>query len=151
MNIKTSTLVRKIELQEIMKMIPHRYPFLLIDQVDITADIEAVGKKSVTINEPFFQGHFPKNPVMPGVLIVESMAQTSAVLVVEITKENPGNIVYFMSIDRARFRKPVVPGDQIYLFIKKIKYSGNVWKFEGNAFVEGNLIAEAKFSAMIME
>ncbi len=151
MNIKTSTLVRKIELQEIMKMIPHRYPFLLIDQVDITSDIEAVGKKSVTINEPFFQGHFPKNPVMPGVLIVESMAQTSAVLVVEITKENPGNIVYFMSIDRARFRKPVVPGDQIYLFIKKIKNRGNVWKFEGNAFVEGNLIAEAKFSAMIME
>ena len=88
---------------------------------------------------------------MPGVLIVESMAQTSAVLVVEITKENPGNIVYFMSIDRARFRKPVVPGDQISLFIKKLKNRGNVWKFEGNAFVEGNLIAEAKFSAMIME
>ena len=151
MNTKTSTLVRKIEIQEIMEMIPHRYPFLLIDQVDITSDIEAVGKKSVTINEPFFQGHFPKNPVMPGVLIVESMAQTSAVLVVEITKENPGNIVYFMSIDRARFRKPVVPGDQISLFIKKLKNRGNVWKFEGSAFVEGNLMAEAKFSAMIME
>jgi 3-hydroxyacyl-[acyl-carrier-protein] dehydratase len=151
MNAKASPRVRKIEIQEIMEMIPHRYPFLLIDQVDIMSDIEAVGKKSVTINEPFFQGHFPKNPVMPGVLIVESMAQTSAVLVVEITKENPGNIVYFMTIDRARFRKPVVPGDQISLFIKKLKNRGNVWKFEGNAFVEGNLIAEAKFSAMIME
>ncbi len=141
-----------IEIGEIMKMIPHRYPFLLIDRVrDIVAGESAVGIKNVTINEPFFAGHFPGHPIMPGVLIIEAMAQTSAVLVVDSMESKDDHLVYFMTIDQARFRKPVMPGDQLELTVTKQRSRGNVWKFKGEARVDGKLMAEAIFSAMIVD
>lgn len=137
----------------IMQMIPHRYPFLMIDRVvEIELDVRAVGIKNVSINEPHFQGHFPRQPVMPGVLIVESMAQTAAVLVVETLEQAAaGKLVYFMSIDEARFRKPIFPGDQVRVEVSKLRNRGPVWKFRGEAKVDGKLMAEAVFTAMIMD
>ncbi len=134
-------------------MIPHRYPFLMIDRmVDVIADKSAVGIKNVTINEPFFQGHFPSLPVMPGVLIIEAMAQTAAVLVVQtMGQQAEGKLVYFMSIDQARFRKPIGPGDCVRIHVEKQRSRGNVWKFKGQARVEDNLMAEATFAAMIVD
>lgn len=141
-----------IEVSEIMEMIPHRYPFLLIDRVrDIVAGESAVGVKNVTINEPFFEGHFPGHPIMPGVLIVEAMAQTSAVLVIDSMGKKENRLVYFMTVDQARFRKPVLPGDQLELAVTKQRSRGNVWKFKGEAHVDGKLMAEAVFSAMIVD
>ncbi len=141
-----------VEIGEIMQMIPHRYPFLLIDRVrDIVAGERAVGIKNVTINEPFFEGHFPGHPIMPGVLIVEAMAQTSAVLVVDTMGKKENRVVYFMTIDLARFRKPVMPGDQLELTVTKERSRGNVWKFKGEAHVGDRLMAEAVFSAMIVD
>ena len=143
---------KAIEIDEIMAMIPHRSPFLLIDRVEnLVVDEKAVGIKNVTINEPFFDGHFPGHPIMPGVLIIEAMAQTSAVLVVKTTETNNENLVYFMTIERAQFRRPITPGDQIKLHVQKQKSRGNVWKFKGEARVDGNLMAEAAYSAMIMD
>ena len=134
-------------------MIPHRYPFLMIDRViDIVPDESAVGIKNVTINEPFFQGHFPGHPVMPGVLIIEAMAQTAAVLVVRtMGRESEGKLVYFMSVDQARFRKPVGPGDSLKIHVSKQRNRGNVWKFKGEARVGDTLMAEATFAAMIVD
>ncbi|KLN61468.1 3-hydroxyacyl-ACP dehydratase [Kiloniella spongiae] len=144
---------RSVGILEIKEMIPHRYPFLLIDRVDnIIKDEGAVGLKNVTINEPFFEGHFPRQPIMPGVLIVEAMAQTAAVLVVEtLDGEAAGKLVYFMTVDEARFRKPVTPGDQLKIHVTKTRSRGAVWKFEGKAMVDGKLVAQAKFAAMIMD
>jgi len=140
-----------IEIEQIIKMIPHRYPFLMIDRVvEIVPDKSAIGIKNVTINEPYFKGHFPDRPIMPGVLIIEAMAQTAAVFVIDGLKEGADNqAVYFMSIDSARFRKPVTPGDMMKLKIVKKQSRGNVWKFDGEAYVEENLVAESTFSAMI--
>jgi len=145
--------VEEIDILRIMDMIPHRYPFLMIDRVtDVVPDESAVGIKNVTINEPFFQGHFPGHPVMPGVLIIEAMAQTSAILVVKtMGEEAEGKLVYFMTVDKARFRKPVTPGDRLYIQVEKQRNRGNVWKFEGKAMVDGVLVAEAIFSAMIVD
>ncbi|MBM08619.1 MAG: 3-hydroxyacyl-[acyl-carrier-protein] dehydratase FabZ [Magnetovibrio sp.] len=144
--------LRVINIDEIMEMIPHRYPFLLIDRVkDIVSGESAIGIKNVTSNEPYFEGHFPNHPIMPGVLIIEAMAQTSAVLVVETMGRRKDRLVYFMTIDQARFRKPVVPGDQLELSVHKERNRANVWKFKGRAHVGGDLKAEAIFSAMIME
>ncbi len=142
-----------VDINAIMRMIPHRYPFLMIDKVaDIVANESAVGIKNVSIAEPHFQGHFPTRPVMPGVLIVEAMAQTAAVLVVEtLGAEAAGKLVYFMSVDRARFRKPVVPGDVLYVHVTKDRTRGSVWRFNGEAKVDGTLVAEATFTAMIMD
>jgi 3-hydroxyacyl-[acyl-carrier-protein] dehydratase len=142
-----------IEVERIMQMIPHRYPFLMIDRVvEIVPDATAVGIKNVSINEPFFQGHFPQRPVMPGVLIIEAMAQTAAVLVVHtLGKASEGKLVYFMSVDSARFRRPVVPGDQLRIHVSKQRSRGNVWKFSGEAKVNGTLVAEATYAAMIMD
>ena len=142
-----------VDILRIMEMIPHRHPFLLIDRVEAIKNHEsAVGIKNVSINEHYFQGHFPTQPVMPGVLIVESMAQTAAVLVVRsLGEEAEGKLVFFMGIDKARFRKPVVPGDVLKLYCKVIRNRGNVWKFEGRAMVDGELHADAIFSAMIMD
>ena len=143
---------RTIEIGEIMEMIPHRYPFLLVDKVtDVIPDASAIGIKNVTMNEPFFQGHFPDHPIMPGVLIVEAMAQTSAILVIEATGKKASGVVYFMTIEQARFRRPVGPGDRLELHVEKQRSRGNVWKFRGEAKVDGRLMAEATYSAMIVE
>lgn len=142
-----------IDIVRIMEMIPHRYPFLLIDRIlEITPDSSAIGLKNLSINEAFFQGHFPRAPVMPGVLIIEAMAQTAAVLVVEtLGKEAEGKLVYFMSVDGARFRKPVVPGDALHIHVTKDRNKGPVWKFVGQGMVDGKLVAEATIAAMIRD
>lgn len=142
-----------LDIQRIMEMIPHRYPMLMIDRViDAVADSHATGVKAVTINEPFFAGHFPSRPVMPGVLIVEAMAQTAAVLVIHTLGASfEGKLVYFMAIDNARFRRPVLPGDTLHVRVQKRRQRGNVWKFDATAKVEGQLVAEATYSAMIVD
>ena len=144
---------KDIDIERIMEMIPHRYPFLMIDKVtDVIPGVSAVGIKNVTINEPFFQGHFPSHPVMPGVLLVEAMAQTSAVFVVQsMGVESEGKLVYFMSVNNARFRKPVTPGDTLSITVTKLRNRGNVWKFSGEAWVGETLMAESTFSAMIVD
>lgn len=153
MEAKTQEAVGEVDIERIMRLIPHRYPFLMIDRVvEIMSGEAATGIKNVSINEFFFQGHFPQRPVMPGVLIIEAMAQTAAVLVVHtLGTESQGKLVYFMSIDSARFRHPVVPGDRLAVRVVKKHSRGNVWKFEGEASVEGKLVAEATFAAMIMD
>jgi len=142
-----------LDLHEIMKMIPHRYPFLMIDRVeDVRLDESALGIKNVTINEPYFQGHFPGHPIMPGVLIIEAMAQTAAVCAIAtFGTEAEGKLVYFMTVEGARFRKPVVPGDTLEVFVTKLRARRNVWKFRGQARVRGTLVSDAEFSAMIMD
>jgi 3-hydroxyacyl-[acyl-carrier-protein] dehydratase len=145
--------IELIDIQQIMHDIPHRYPFLLLDRVvDVVLDHSAIGVKNVTANENFFAGHFPNHPVMPGVLIVESMAQTAAVLVVRtLGPHAAGKLVYFMSIEGAKFRRPVGPGDQLRIHITKLRSRANVWKFHGIAKVDGVAVAEATYSAMIMD
>jgi 3-hydroxyacyl-[acyl-carrier-protein] dehydratase len=142
-----------LDITRVMEMIPHRYPMLMIERVqNIVLGEGAVGVKNVSINEPFFQGHFPSRPVMPGVLIIESMAQTSAVLVVAtLGKDAEGKLVYFMTVDEARFRKPVMPGDVLHIHVTKLQSRRNVWKFKGEAKVNGVLMAEAVYSAMILD
>ena len=142
-----------IDIERIIAMIPHRYPFLLVDRlIEVVPGESAIGIKNVTANEPHFQGHFPDKPVMPGVLIVEAMAQTAAVIVVEsLGKAAEGKLVYFMTIENARFRKPVVPGDQLRLYCRKERQRANVWKFSGEARVGDTVVAEAVYTAMIMD
>jgi 3-hydroxyacyl-[acyl-carrier-protein] dehydratase len=142
-----------IDLHKIQRMIPHRYPMLLIERViDVVPDVRAIGIKNVSINEWFFQGHFPAEPLMPGVLIIEAMAQTAAVLVVAtLGPEKEGRLVYFMSVDSARFRKPVVPGDILHIFVEKQRQRGSVWRFSGCAKVDGVTVAEATYTAMIRD
>jgi len=142
-----------IDINRIMQMIPHRYPFLMVDKViDLIPDQSATGIKNVSAGEPHFQGHFPARPIMPGVLIIESMAQTSAVLVVEtLGPDAEGKLVYFMTVDSARFRKPVIPGDTLHIHVIKERSRGNVWKFRSEAKVDGVLVAEATYAAMIMD
>ena len=144
--------LKEADLGRIKRMIPHRYPFLLIDHVkDIAVGDRAVGIKNVTANEPHFQGHFPDKPVMPGVLIVEAMAQTSGVLVVETLEMiDQGLLVYFMTLDKTRFRKIVAPGDVLELHVKILRGRGKIWKFWGEAKVDDEVAAEAEFSAMII-
>jgi 3-hydroxyacyl-[acyl-carrier-protein] dehydratase len=157
MNIQTDkaglSAVTAVDIRRILQMIPHRYPMLMVDRVvDMELDRSAVGIKNVSINEPFFQGHFPSEPVMPGVLIVEAMAQTAAVLVVAtFGAKSEGKLVYFMSIDGARFRLPVTPGDRLELHVEKLQSRSNVWKLAGRAMVDGKLAAEATFAAMIRD
>lgn len=143
---------RELDVTRIMQLIPHRFPMLLIDRViDIVAGESCTGIKNVTINEHFFAGHFPSRPVMPGVMIVEAMAQTSATLVAHsLGAEAEGKLVYFMSIEDARFRRPIVPGDQIHIKVTKLQTRRNVWRFKGEALVAGVLCAEATYAAMIV-
>ena len=143
----------QLDINRIKELIPHRYPFLLIDGIQtLTPNVTATGIKNVSVNEPFFEGHFPDRPVMPGVLIIESMAQTAGCLVVaSLGKESEGKLVYFMTIENARFRKPVVPGDRLVINVEKLRSRGSVYKFSGKAFVGEVLAAEATFSAMIMD
>ncbi len=139
-----------IDIKEIQTIIPHRYPFLMIDRVvEIQEGERAVGIKNVTINEPFFQGHFPSNPLMPGVLIVEGMAQTAGVLAYKSGAK--GSSVYFMSIEKVKFRRPVCPGDQLRLEVKAVHKRNNVWKMRGAAYVNEVLVTEAEFTAMITD
>ena len=150
----TSTVTAtSVDIKRILQMIPHRYPMLMIDRViDMQLDQSAVGIKNVSINEPFFQGHFPSEPVMPGVLVIEALAQTACVLVVAtFGGDSEGKLVYFMSIDGVRFRRPVVPGDRLELHVEKVQRRGSVWKFSGKAIVDGKVAAEATFAAMIRD
>ena len=143
-----------LNIQDIMRTIPHRYHLRLIDRIiDIVPGESATALKNVTMNEPHFQGHFPGAPVMPGVLIIEAMAQTAAISVVRsLGKDAEGKLVYFMTIDNCRFRKPVVPGDQLQIHVRKTQNRRNVWKFEGKAMIDGEtLSAEAVLSAMLLD
>jgi len=140
--------------EDIIKIIPHRYPFLMVDRIiDIEYGRKVVGIKNVTANEPFFMGHFPENPIMPGVLIVEAMAQTGGVLarlsVPGLLKKKNIDAIYFMSMDNVKFRKPVVPGDQLRLEIQALRTGTRIWKIAGKSFVENDLVAEAKLVATI--
>lgn len=141
------------DIARVMELLPHRYPMLMIDRViDMVARQSATGIKNVTINEPYFAGHFPQRAVMPGVLIVEAMAQTAGALVVASLGCALGvKLVYFMTIDNCRFRQPVVPGDQLRIPVKVVRHRGPVWKFTGEGRVDGVLVAEAEFSAMIVD
>lgn len=142
-----------LDVNDIMQKIPHRYPLLMIDRVvDIVPFESAVGIKNVTATEPHFQGHFPQRPIMPGVLIIESMAQTAATLVVtSLGPESEGKLVYFMTIEDAKFRRPVEPGDRLHIHVNKKQNRGPVWKFLGEAKVDGVVVASATFSAMIKD
>lgn len=143
----------EIDVNGVMAMLPHRYPLLMVEKLtELVPGESAVGIKNVSINEPYFQGHFPTRPVMPGVLIIETMAQTAAALVVfTLGPKALGKLVYFMSVDGARFRHPVVPGDQLRVHVQKQRNRGGVWKFEGKAHVGDRLCADAVFTAMIVD
>lgn len=143
----------QIDIQGIIKRIPHRFPFLLVDRIKyLERDKSAIGIKNVSINESFFMGHFPDRPVMPGVLIIEALAQTAGVLVCESKAESTQNkLVFFTSISDVKFKKTVVPGDQVELHVLIEKNKMNMWRFSGFASVDGNIVAEAKFSAMIVD
>ncbi len=151
--VETEVPITDISIERVMEMIPHRYPFLMIDRVlELVPNVRATGLKNVSINEAHFQGHFQGAKVMPGVLLIEAMAQTAAVLVVHtLGPEAEGKLVYFMSVDGARFRKPVVPGDSVRIEVEKVRSRGNVWKFSGKAVVEGSVAAEATYAAMIRD
>lgn len=137
-----------LDINEIMKLLPHRYPFLLVDRVtELEPDKKIVGLKNVTMNEPFFPGHFPGHPVMPGVLIVEAMAQVAAILVYSSSDENKGKITYFVGIDNTKFRKPVVPGDQLRLELEVTGVRRGIYTFSGKAYVDGKLVTESELRA----
>ena len=144
---------KSIDINRIMKLLPHRYPFLLIDKMyNIIGEDSGSAIKNVTMNEPFFQGHFPGSPVMPGVLLVEAMAQTAGAIVLENQgDQDAGKLVFFMSIDKARFRKPVVPGDQVHFHAKLMQKRPPVWKYSVEAHVDGKKVAEAEIGAMMMD
>jgi 3-hydroxyacyl-[acyl-carrier-protein] dehydratase len=140
-----------MDIREIQKLLPHRYPFLLVDRViELEPNVKAVGIKNITANEEFFQGHFPGNPIMPGVLMIEALAQLGGLLAFG-SGAPPGRSVYFLSIEKAKFRKPVVPGDQLRLEVTILKLRGSVWKFSGNAIVDDKTVAEAEFTAMVTD
>jgi 3-hydroxyacyl-[acyl-carrier-protein] dehydratase len=140
-----------MDIKEIQKFLPHRYPFLMVDRIlEINPGNKATGIKNITINEEFFRGHFPGQPIMPGVLIIEALAQVAGVLAFH-SGATPGKSVFFMSIEKAKFRRPVIPGDQLKLEATILQHRGNVWKFIGNALVEEKIVAEAEFTAMVTD
>ncbi len=145
--------MKSININEILGLIPHRYPFLLVDKViSVSHGEEIKAIKNVTFNEPFFNGHFPDHPIMPGVLIIESMAQAGALMVTSAPEFDPSKkLVYFMSIDNAKFRKPVIPGDVLEIYVKKVQTRKNVWKLDCTAFVDQAKVSEALISAMIID
>ena len=147
--------IRTLETADIgrlMAALPHRYPFLMVDRIrDINGDESCVGIKNVTINEPHFNGHFPGHPVMPGVLLIEGMAQTAGALCIFAQRRTVPPLVYFMTIDHAKFRKPVVPGDTVEYHVRKIRRRSNIWKFAAEARVDGVKVAEAEVSAMLVD
>lgn len=142
--------LESVDILGLLDLLPHRYPFLLVDRIiDIDGDNSAVGIKNVTFNEPHFQGHFPARPVMPGVLIIEAMAQTAGAICIRSTGKDKPSLVYFMTIDNAKFRRPVVPGDRLEIHVRKLKQRGNIWRFACEALVDGAKVAEAEISAML--
>ena len=146
--------IEEIKIGEILKLLPHRYPFLLVDKLkNVVPGESGIGIKNVTMNEGFFQGHFPENPVMPGVLQIEAMAQTAGIIVLTAfpEEERSGNSVYFMTVDEVKFRKPILPGDVIEFTVKKEQAVRNVFKFRGEAKVDGKLVSQATFSAMVFK
>ena len=151
MTEETKAVMGVADLREILKLLTHRYPFLMVDKIiEIDGDNSAIGIKNVTVNEPQFTGHFPDHPIMPGVLLVEGMAQTAGAICAR--KSGSGSdLVYFMTIDNARFRKPVGPGDRVEFHVVKQKQRGNIWKFHCDAKVDGHLVAEADIGAMIVK
>jgi 3-hydroxyacyl-[acyl-carrier-protein] dehydratase len=141
-----------IEIGRLLELLPHRYPFLMVDRIlDVAGDGSAIGIKNVTFNEPFFVGHFPGRPIMPGVLIIEGLAQTAGAICLHARRTGVPKLVYFMTIDQARFRKPVLPGDTLQYRVRKIRNRGNVWKFSGEAWVGDNKVAEAEIGALISD
>jgi 3-hydroxyacyl-[acyl-carrier-protein] dehydratase len=140
-----------MDILEILKSLPHRYPFLLVDRiVEIRGDESCIGIKNVTMNEPHFQGHFPDQPVMPGVLLIEGMAQTAGAICIRAKSTNsPPPLVYFMTIDKAKFRKPVLPGDRVEFHMRKLNQKRSMWWFEGKAKVDGVLVCEAEIGASL--
>lgn len=150
MNEAAPATLETIDILRLFKLLPHRYPFLLVDRiVEVDGDRSAIGIKNVTLNEPHFQGHFPDHPVMPGVLIIEAMAQTAGAICIHATGDAKPSLVYFMTIDNAKFRRPVVPGDRLELHVRKVKQRGNIWRFACEAMVGGSKVAEAEISAMM--
>jgi len=144
--------IETIEIKELFSLLPHRYPFLLIDRIDnVFADQSGIGIKNVTFNEPHFSGHFPGDPIMPGVLIVEAMAQTAGAICAKEHSKGRRKLVYFMTIDDAKFRRPVVPGDRLELRVVKQKQRGNIFKYDCEAWVEEEKAAEAKIGAMMVD
>ncbi len=142
--------MKDLEVGDIRALLPHRYPFLLVDRVrQLEPDRRAVGIKNVTVNEPFFQGHFPDQPIMPGVLILEAMAQVGGVLALKSAPPDGKPVVYLTGVDHAKFRKPVVPGDQLRVEVEVLKKRPPFWKMKGMAYVEGNLVCEAELTAMV--
>ncbi len=141
-----------IGINEIMNYLPHRYPFLLVDRIVAFEEKKSIsGIKNVTINEPFFQGHFPGHPIMPGVLLLEAMAQVGGVFALKSNPDAKNKVLYFMSIDKAKFRKPVVPGDQVRFDLELVKQRSNIMSFKGEAKVDGAVVAEAEMMAMIVD
>ena len=153
MNVEAQPIVGSADIQRILAALPHRYPFLMVDKItDIEGDRRAIGIKNVSANEPHFQGHFPENPVMPGVLILEGMAQTAgAICLFNKEADGPPSLVYFMTIDKAKFRRPVVPGDVLEYHMTQLSKRRNMWWFRGEAMVDGQLVAEAEVGAMIAQ
>jgi 3-hydroxyacyl-[acyl-carrier-protein] dehydratase len=148
---KAGTRLETADIAMVLKMLPHRYPFLMVDRVvDIQGDESGIGIKNVTINEPQFQGHFPGNPVFPGVLMIEGMAQTAGVLCIAATGAQP-KLVFFLTIDKAKFRKPVRPGDTIEYHMKRIARRKSMWWYRGEAKVGGQIVAEAEVGAMLSD
>ena len=141
-----------MDIRKIMEMLPHRYPFLLVDRIlEVQGTEKIVGLKNVTINEPFFQGHFPGHPIMPGVLIVEAMAQTGGLLLMEQVADRDTKVVYFMALDNVKFRKPVLPGDQLRMEVEMLQFRGKVARMKGTALVDGQVVAEAEMMACVVD
>jgi beta-hydroxyacyl-ACP dehydratase FabZ len=141
-----------MDIRQILEMLPHRYPFLLVDRiVEVQGTQRIVGIKNVTINEPFFQGHFPGHPIMPGVLIVEAMAQTGGMLLMEQVADRHSKVVYFMALDNVKFRKPVVPGDQLRMEVEMLQFRGKIARMKGTASVDGQVTTEAEMMACVVD
>jgi 3-hydroxyacyl-[acyl-carrier-protein] dehydratase len=153
MKVTEGKMDKAFDIQEIMKLLPHRYPFIMIDRIlELTPGEKIIALKNVTINEPFFQGHFPGNPIMPGVLIIEAMGQAGAVLAAKSLEREPyGSLIYFMGMDKVKFRKPVTPGDQLIFEMKFLKQRRNVFRMSGTAYVDKNVVAQAELMATFGE
>ena len=151
--MEATTPGRVLDIEQIMQLLPHRYPFLMVDRVEqIDGDNSCVGIKNVTVNEPFFQGHFPGRPVMPGVLMLEGMAQSAgAICALALRSDGPLKSVYFLTVDKAKFRRPVGPGDRLEYHMRKINKKKTMWWYRGEAKVDGQIVCEAEVGAMIAE